>query len=100
MATRPSYVCWFRAFPRDRIDSHVVDDVRFLKGRIGYLPVNLEQSTGALPYPDRDSDGMNDEWERRVGADPEKSDPWEDASGDGVSNLDAFLSYREGVIAP
>ncbi|MGA4644215.1 pectate lyase family protein [Limisphaera sp. 4302-co] len=44
------------------------------------------------PYPDADSDGMPDEWERRHGLDPRNpADASTDLDGDGYTNIEAFL---------
>src|SRR3546814_10481047 len=36
---------------------------------------------------------MDDDWEAVNGVDPGKADSWQDANGDGVSNLEAFLDF-------
>ncbi|MFL0357243.1 polysaccharide lyase family 1 protein [Erythrobacter sp. GH1-10] len=83
------------AYPRDAIDRQVVDEIRTRSGRIGYLPRNFAQSSGAKAYPDRDQDGMDDDWERQSGADPNRADSWEIPDGDGISRFEAFLAFRE-----
>ena len=42
--------------------------------------------------PDDDNDGMTDVWELSNGLDPSKDDASEDLDGDGISNLDEYLS--------
>ena len=44
---------------------------------------------------DDDNDGMSDEWEVSYGLDPFSDDAELDADGDGVSNLDEFLTSSE-----
>lgn len=86
------------AYPRDAIDQQVVQEIRDRSGRIGYLPRNLAESTGATSYPDNDGDGMDDRWERQTGADTERADAWEDSDGNGVLNFEAFLAFREQML--
>ena len=88
------------AYPRDAIDGQVVAEIRDRSGQIGYLPRNLAQANGADPYGDADEDGMDDLWERKSGADPVRFDAWEDPDGDGISNLEAFLAFREQQLRP
>lgn len=83
------------AFPRDAIDEEIVADVRNQTGQIGSPAPAIPVQPAATPYPDADLDGMDDGWEASHGANPAKSDAWGDADGDGVSNFEAFLSYRE-----
>ncbi len=82
------------AFPRDRIDGRIVEDVRTRRGRIVRQPGRIEAQLPAAPYVDADRDGMDDGWERRHGSDPTRSDPWADADADGLLNLDQFLDHR------
>jgi hypothetical protein len=79
------------AFPRDAFDRRIVADVRNRTGRIVHVPGPMPPVASGRPYPDEDRDGMDDGWERAHGADPSASDPWGDADGDGLANLDAFL---------
>ena len=85
--------------PRDMIDRQVVAEVLSRGGRIGRWPVALEQGRSTKPYSDVDADGMDDRWEEAEGMDSARSDPWEDADGDGVSNFDEFLTHRLAEIA-
>ncbi len=79
------------AFPRDDVDRRVVSEVRNRTGHIvsdfGTLPV----IAAGQPYPDRDGDGMSDEWEIAHGLNPDVFDAWGDRNGDGWTNLDRFL---------
>lgn len=79
------------AFPRDRFDRRVVNQVRERKGHIVKQPGLIEEPVPGAPYADADGDGIDDGWEARNGADPHKADPWGDADGDGIANLDQFL---------
>lgn len=88
------------AWPRDAIDVAVVSDVRQITGRIGTPPAGIPAQKPVVPYLDKDADGMDDNWEHTHGADAVRSDPWEDANGNGLPNLEEFLAYREGTLAP
>jgi hypothetical protein len=77
-------------------------------GRSGNDPANWPASaptpglvTGT--NPDRDNDGLPDAWEARYGLDPSNpNDAAADADGDGLSNLEEFLSGtdpRDGTSA-
>lgn len=83
------------AFPRDAFDRRIVNQVRERRGQIVKQPGVIEEPAMAQPYPDADRDGMDDGWEAQAGADGRKADPWGDADGDGVANLDQFLAERE-----
>lgn len=83
--------------PRDAIDTMVLADVRQVTGRLGTPPSGIPAQQPAAPYPDQDGDGMDDDWERTHGTDAVRSDPWEDADHNGISNFEDFLSYREGA---
>lgn len=88
------------AYPRDAIDTLVVSDVRQGTGRVGTPPSGIPANPPATPYLDKDGDGMDDNWEHTHGADAVRSDPWDDANGNGISNFEEFLAYREGALAP
>lgn len=47
--------------------------------------------------PDDDNDGISDTWEISNGSDPLKADASSDLNGDGVSNLDQYLSERNSI---
>lgn len=83
------------AYPRDAVDAQVVEEIETRTGRIGHLPRNLAQSSGAAAYDDADADGMDDSWERMAGSDPGRADAWEDPDGDGIPSFEAFLAFRE-----
>lgn len=79
------------AFPRDALDLRVVDEVRLRSGRLAKVPGQIPAAAKGVPYEDADEDGMEDLWEEESGADPTRHDPWEDADGNGVANLQQFL---------
>ncbi len=91
--TTPMRVFWPHsgALPRDSVDRRIVEEVRTRTGHIvstfGTLPV----IASGTPYPDRDGDGMSDDWEVAHGLNPDKFDAWGDKDGDGWTNLDKFL---------
>jgi len=88
------------AQPRDAVDKEVVSDIRKTTGRVGTPPPSvLPDPKPEAPYPDQDSDGMDDNWERKHGTDAARSDPWDDSNRDGVPNLEDFLAYRERNVA-
>ncbi|MCF8708241.1 pectate lyase family protein [Rhizorhapis sp. SPR117] len=85
-------------FPRDAFDTRIVSEVKSRTGRLKKTPGTIEVGEDDeydSPYPDADGDGMDDEWEIRNGADPDKIDSWLDANGDGLSNFDTFLDYLQ-----
>lgn len=82
------------AFPRDPVDERIVSEVKARTGQIRMEPGKIEVGGAAgSPYPDHDSDGMDDQWEVSNGADPRRADSWQDADGDGLANLDEFLHH-------
>lgn len=81
------------ALPRDSFDRRVVSDVDNRKGQLVSEPGILPTLEPAEAAADADRDGMEDEWELAVGADPAKSDPWDDADDDGWVNFDEFLDF-------
>ncbi|MGD9210576.1 MAG: hypothetical protein PVI90_07360 [Desulfobacteraceae bacterium] len=48
---------------------------------------------------DTDGDGMPDDWETKMGLDPEKDDSQEDPDGDNISNLDEYLNGSDPGVA-
>ncbi|WP_375194584.1 pectate lyase [Sphingobium sp.] len=82
------------AFPRDPFDRRIVSQIRERKGRIVKQPGVIDDLLPGTPYPDADGDGMDDRWEAQHGTDPRKADPWGDADGNGIANLDQFLDQR------
>lgn len=73
-----------------RCTGHIIDDPQEVEG----WPA-IAQMTGP---GDTDGDGMPDIWELgRTGHDAkDASDAWEDADGDGWSNIEAYLAMRAG----
>lgn len=82
------------AFPRDPLDSQVVNDVRSRSGSLMRSPGTIPAVALVRAAPDTDRDGMPDEWEEAHGSSPRFVDPWDDADGDGIANLDAWLEER------
>ncbi|WP_233998495.1 polysaccharide lyase family 1 protein [Erythrobacter sp. YT30] len=84
-------------WPRDAIDAKVVSDIRNRAGQIISRPGSIGKIKSAKAYRDVDRDGMDDNWETKHGANPTVADTWGDANGDGFSNFDNFLIYRDGL---
>ncbi|MWV27576.1 pectate lyase [Erythrobacter sp. GH3-10] len=82
------------AFPRDALDRQVVDDVRNRTGSVMKAPGTIPQFAMERAGRDTDRDGMPDDWETAHGSSPDFADPWDDANGDGVANMDAWLEQR------
>jgi hypothetical protein len=85
---------------RDPIDRRVVAMVR--TGKVTYedgkgIVTDVSQVGGypdykGEPYPDADRDGLPDSWETKYGLNPnDPSDASKDASGDGYTNIEAFI---------
>lgn len=89
------------AFPRDSVDLRLVAEVAARTGRIVGGPGVLPVIANGTPYPDRDHDGMDDDWERANRADPAKFDAWAKVNGGEWTNLDRFLDARQqALMAP
>ena len=86
------------AWPRDAIDRRIVSDVKAQTGRIVSRPGKIPEIAKGKAYSDIDRDGMDDNWEVTHGSNPQVFDAWGDANGNGVSNFEDFLTYREGVV--
>ncbi|SET55097.1 S8 family serine peptidase [Stigmatella erecta] len=56
--------------------------------------------TLTVRWKDADGDGMADSWEEAHGLDPARDDAAEDRDGDGVNNLEEFLSEHGGLLLP
>ena len=85
------------AFPRDAVDSRVVEQVRTGTGRI----IDSANDVGGWPdyrsskAPiDTDNDGMPDTWEIERGLDPRNpADGNADRNGNGYTNLEEYLHW-------
>ena len=82
--------------PRDPVDTRIINDVINGTGKIIYSQSEVggwpEYKSGN-PYPDADSDGMDDDWEKKNGLDPGNSNDHSlDADGDGYTNIEEFLN--------
>jgi hypothetical protein len=79
------------AFPRDAADTRQISEVLNRTGKIINHPSEVggwPVLAGGNPYPDADRDGMDDDWEQRVGL----ADPNADHDGDRYTNLEEFLN--------
>jgi pectate lyase len=84
------------AFPRDAVDQRILNDVKNGTGQgivsqddVGGWP---ELSAGTPP-PDRDEDGMPDEWETAHGLDPGNAkDATDDRDSDGYTNIEEYIN--------
>jgi pectate lyase len=81
------------AFPRDAVDSRIVQEVRARTGRINQPDRTLPRIANGSSYADRDNDGMSDSWERANGTTPDVSDPWADADRNGWADIEDFLNF-------
>ena len=96
------------AFPRDRIDERLVDDVRrgsFTYGNKGIinLPTDAEGFQVYKTYNeyiDKDGDGMDDEWERLNGLDPNNPDDRNRLTKCGYTALEVYLNSLVGENIP
>ncbi|MFW5981429.1 MAG: hypothetical protein ACOCRU_02505, partial [bacterium] len=83
------------AFPRDSVDTRVIETVRNGTGRI----IDSQEDVGgwpemkSLPAPDdSDKDGMPDYWEIDMGLDPEDPSDAADINGDGYTNIEIYIN--------
>lgn len=99
---------------RDSVDSRIVaetktrtnvlgiDDYNRMSGNTSTTPASKRDFSGYVSssWPanyDSDQDGMSDDWERSVGLDPTDGDDHaRDRDGDGVTNIEEFLSILAG----
>lgn len=85
------------AFPRDAVDQRLISEVGQMGaeggGEMVKEPGPLPDIASAEPYVDADEDGMADSAEPRFGANPAKSDAWEDSDENGWSNFDDFMQW-------
>ena len=86
------------AWPRDALDQRLVRQVQKRKGKLIRDPLDNQgwpvlNSTDAPP--DRDNDGMPDDWESAHGLDPSNGDDRNsDPDGDGYTALEQYLDER------
>jgi pectate lyase len=84
---------------RDAVDERILADVRQNKPRIVDSPAQVggwPELAPGTPPPDRDHDGMPDEWEKRHGLNSD--DPLDggyDADGDNYTNIEEFLNETD-----
>lgn len=81
---------------RDPVDQRVVTNVRHSSGRIIDHPDEVggwPELPAGKPVPDRDGDGMPDEWESLRGLNPDNPDDGTvDSDGNGYTELEDYLS--------
>ncbi|MEM9071124.1 MAG: hypothetical protein AAGE52_21620 [Myxococcota bacterium] len=80
---------------RDDVDTRTIREVRDGSGSMIDDPSDVggwPTLAAGTPYPDGDRDGMDDDWERAEGFDPESADGSDDRDGDGYTNLEEFLN--------
>ena len=85
---------------RDRLDKHVLTSLAQCKGGVINHPQDVggwaEINPGVAPA-DRDGDLLPDAWEEAHGLDPATADdPWQDADGDGLSEVETWLAKLAG----
>jgi hypothetical protein len=82
---------------RDRLDRQAVEDVINRTGQVIDDPAKVggwpDLRSGPAPA-DSDADGMPDQWESGHGTDPRTFDAWQDADGNGWTNLEDYLNER------
>jgi pectate lyase len=81
------------ALPRDSVDRRIINEVDGRKGSRVAQPGSLPELRSEEPPLDEDFDGMEDAWESVNNIDASVFNPWEDADGDGWTNLDEFLDF-------
>jgi pectate lyase len=81
------------AFPRDAVTRRTIEEVRDRKGSWGAHPRSdlLEGLTPGTPYPDEDSDGIDDGWETEHGLDPADGTDHATAMPSGYTAIEEFL---------
>jgi len=81
---------------RDAVDTRIVEGVRTNTGKVLLSQKEVggwPEYRSAVAPPDRDLDGMPDQWETRYGLDPgNASDNSDDADRDGYTNIEEFLN--------
>lgn len=81
---------------RDEVDRRIVDEVRSGTGSVIDTPMAVggwPAYRSARPLPDRDHDGMPDDWELALGLNPADSrDAASDRDGDGYTNIEEFIN--------
>jgi pectate lyase len=86
----------------DAVDARLIEDVR--RGTGGMI--NDPEDVGGWPSlpagepePDRDQDGMPDEWEDEAGLDPDRDDSAGDQDEDGYTNIEEYANgLVEGLV--
>ena len=79
----------------DDVDARLIDDVRRGEGGMINDPEDVggwPELPAGEPRPDRDGDGMPDEWEDENGLDPDSDDSAGDQDGDGYTNIEEYAN--------
>jgi pectate lyase len=87
------------AFPRDSVDTRIVDEVKNRGGNIRSTAGSLPSLAKGTPYVDSDKDGMSDAWERSQGLSVGVNDAAGDKNGNGWTNLDEFLDFAHRQVS-
>lgn len=88
---------------RDELDKKVLKGLKQCEGRVINHPMDVggwPEIDPGLTLADSDGDLLPDEWEAgRSGLDPDTADdPWQDADGDGLSEVETWLAELAGDI--
>ena len=90
------------AFPRDSVDTRVINDVRNGTGHWNKDPADMggwPVLTAGTPPADTDHDGMPDTWELSYGLNPSNSsDGPQDADSDGYTNFEEYLNNSNPLL--
>ena len=88
------------AWPRDQVDTLLINDVLTQRRRIisreselGLPDGGFGVLGGGSPPLDSDQDGMSDAWEEAIGLQPGAADNNGDENGNGYTNLEDYLNW-------
>ena len=92
------------AAPRDKIDQRIINEVTkgtYTYGNNGIIdhPSDAEgfiEYKSGTPVTDNDRDGMDDEWEKKVGLDPTNPDDRNTLTETGYTALEVYLNSLVG----
>ena len=86
---------------RDSVDERIIEEVDDYEGEVIDDPseVGWPKLANGTPPVDTDRDGMPDDWEQRLGLDPQDpADRNGDVTGNGYTNLEDYLNELAGDI--